>query len=214
MKEQKAAALRFKNASMDYAILAREVDTNRQLYDNVLQRMKETGVAAELRSSNVLVVDKAMPQRRPSSPKITQSLLLAALLGLMGGVGVVFLREHLDDTLKSLEEAERYLRLPTLGLVPDLLKLDWGRHVLRTVPYLHAQIRFAFDATEKTHATVSSHSLLVMMEATAHCARQSYCPALKTAANTPFTSAIRGEGKTTTTVNTAIVLAQTGRGSS
>ena len=211
MKEQKAAALRFKNASMDYTILAREVDTNRQLYDNVLQRMKETGVAAELRSSNVLVVDKATPQRRPSSPKIMQSLLLAALLGLMGGVGVIFLREQLVDTLKSLEEAERYLRLPTLCLVPDLLKLDWGRHAPRTFPYMPAQIPIAFGATKETPATVSSHSLLVVMETY----RTLRTAILLSRTEKPpqtllFTSAVHGEGKTVTTVNTAIVLAQMG----
>ena len=268
LKEQKAAALRFKNASMDYAILAREVDTNRQLYDNVLQRMKETGVAAELRSSNVLVVDKATPPRHPSSPKITQSLLLAALLGLMGGVGVIFLREQLDDTLKSPEEAERYLRLPTLGLVPDLLRLDWGRHAPRTFPYMPTQIPIASSTMKKTRATVSSHSFptsirqgverhtqangeaqtfleeklgkrkarvdqaevafnrysqtndvtslndkanLVVMEAY----RTLRTAILLSRAEKPpqtllFTSAMHGEGKTVTTVNTAIVLAQMG----
>jgi capsular exopolysaccharide synthesis family protein len=210
MKEQKTAALRFKNASVDYAILAREVDTNRQLYDNVLQRMKETGVAAELRSSNVLVVDKATPQRRPSSPKIAQNLLLAALLGLMGGVGVIFLREQLDDTLKSLEEAERYLRLPTLCLVPDLLKLDWGRHAPRTFPYMPAQMPIAFGATEETPATVSSYPLLVMEAYRTLRTAIFLSRAEKPPRTLLFTSAIHGEGKTVTTVNTAIVLAQMG----
>ena len=261
MKEQKAAALRFKNAAVDYAILEREVNTNRQLYDNVLQRMKETGVAAELRSSNVLVVDEATPPRRPSSPKITQSLILAALLGLIGGVGVIFLREHLDHTLKSLEEAERYLRLPTLGLVPNLPRLEWGRHAPRTLPYMTAHIPTAFSATEENHATVSSHShwkpvtdVSVARRQTEEAqallegklggqkarfgpseggtqpvppietmsnlmAMEAYCT-LRTAillsrAEKPpqtllFTSAMHGEGKTVTTVNTAIVLAQMG----
>jgi capsular exopolysaccharide synthesis family protein len=261
MKEQKAAALRFKNAAVEYAILEREVDTNRQLYDNVLQRMKETGVAAELRSSNVLVVDTATPPRRPASPKITQSLALAALLGLMGGVGVIFLREQLDHTLKSLEEAERYLRLPTLGLVPNLLSLDRERHVPQLLPYMTAQMPTAFSATEEKHTTVSPHELptyirhgrerrtqangeaqpwregklggrkarfgpsgaarnwyhqmknehLMVMEAY----RTLRTAILLSRAEKPpqtllFTSAMHGEGKTVTTVNTAIVLAQMG----
>jgi capsular exopolysaccharide synthesis family protein len=261
MKEQKAAALRFKNAAVDYAILEREADTNRQLYDNVLQRMKETGVAAELRSSNVLVVDTATPPRRPASPKITQSLALAALLGLMGGVGVIFLREQLDHTLKSLEEAERYLRLPTLGLVPNLLSLDRERHVPRTLPYMTAQMPTAFSATEENHATVSSYEFPTSIRQgrerrtqangeaqtlrkgelggrkprldQSEVARNRYRQlknenmmvmeayrTLRTAillsrAEKPpqtllFTSAMHGEGKTVTTVNTAIVLAQMG----
>jgi uncharacterized protein involved in exopolysaccharide biosynthesis len=60
--------------------------TNRQLYDSVLQRMKETGVAAELRASNVSVIDKAEPAHTPSKPKKLQSLLLSALVALTGGV--------------------------------------------------------------------------------------------------------------------------------
>jgi uncharacterized protein involved in exopolysaccharide biosynthesis len=152
VNKQKAAALQFKNDAVDYAILEREVNTNRQLYDNVLQRMKETGVAAELRSSNVLVIDEAMPPRRPSSPNIPQSLILAALLGLVGGVGVIFLRERLDKTLKSLDEAERYLRLPTLGLVPNLPRLGWGRHAPQTLPSLTAHMPTARSATKEKHA--------------------------------------------------------------
>ena len=255
MKEQKDAALRFKNAAVDYAILEREVNTNRQLYDNVLQRMKETGVAAELRSSNVLVVDEATPPRRPSSPKIPQSLILAALLGLLGGVGVIFLREHLDHTLKSLEEAERYLRLPTLGLIPNLPRLEGGRHAPRTLPSMTAPIPTAFSATEENHAlpmetrhgrerrTQANAEAQAFLEGKlgGHKARfgpsrvarnryrqlkhenlmamEAYCT-LRTAillsrAEKPpqtllFTSAMHGEGKTVTTVNTAIVLAQMG----
>ena len=255
MQAQKAAALRFKNAAVDYAILEREVNTNRQLYDNVLQRMKETGVAAELRSSNVLVVDEAKPPRRPSSPKIPQSLILGALVGLLGGVGVIFLREHLDHTLKSLEEAERYLRLPTLGLVPNLPGLEGGRHAPRTLPSITAPIPAAFSATEENHALPvetrhgREHRTQANAEAQAFLegklggqkarfgpsrvarnryrqlkhknlmAMEAYCT-LRTAillsrAEKPpqtllFTSAMHGEGKTVTTINTAIVLAQMG----
>jgi polysaccharide biosynthesis transport protein len=66
MEAQKLAALQMKDASVDHAILAREVDTNRQLYDSVLQRMKEAGVAAELRASHVSIIDQAKPPGTPS----------------------------------------------------------------------------------------------------------------------------------------------------
>jgi len=211
MAEQKAAALRFKDVSVAYAILAREVDTNHQLYDSVLQRMKETGVAAELRASNVLIIDKAAPPRIPSSPKIKQSLLLAALLGLMGGVGMAFLREYLDDTVKSPEEVQRYLRLPNLGLVPDFLSLDWRRYASQTFPYTTSQIPSALPAVDEARLTLSYHPLFVVTEAY----RTLRTAILLSRAEKPpqtllFTSAMHGEGKTATVVNTAIVLAQTG----
>jgi succinoglycan biosynthesis transport protein ExoP len=209
MKEQKAAALRFKNVSVDYAILAREVDTNRQLYDSVLQRMKETGVAAELRASNVSIIDQAVPPRFPSKPKVKQSLCLGMLLGLMGGIGLAFLREHLDNSLKSPEEAERYLRLPNLGLVPDFLSLDWRRCAPQRFPYMTSQIPSLLPAVEEPPLALSYHPLFVVTEAY----RTLRTAIILSRAEKPpqtllFTSAMHGEGKTTTVVNTAIVIAQ------
>lgn len=101
MEEQKAETLRLKDASVQYAILDREADTNRQLYDSVLQRMKEIGVAAAVQASNVSVVDAATVPRFPSSPQKKRAVLLAALAGLLGGVGLVLARSHLDNTLKG-----------------------------------------------------------------------------------------------------------------
>src|SRR5262249_9081390 len=69
MEEQKAATLQLKDASAEYAVLARDADTNRQLYDSVIQRIKEMGVATELRTSNVSVIDKADPPQAPAKPK-------------------------------------------------------------------------------------------------------------------------------------------------
>jgi polysaccharide biosynthesis transport protein len=189
---------------VEYVVLAREVDTNRQLYDSVLQRMKETGVSAELRTSNVFVIDEAEQPRAPSSPKIMQSLRLAALLGLIGGVGVAFLREHLNNTLKTPQEVERYLRLPNLSIVPDFVSLNWRR-------YAAPQIPSHLPAGGENGLGLSHHPLFVVTEA--------YCT-LRTAillsrAEEPpktilFTSATHSEGKTATVINTAIVFAQLG----
>jgi succinoglycan biosynthesis transport protein ExoP len=211
MEEQKAAALKLKDASVEYAILTREVDTNRQLYDNVLQRMKETGVAAELRASNVSIIDKAEPPRTPSKPKMAQSLLLGALLGLIGGVGFAFLREYLDNTLKTPEEAERYLALPNLGVVPDFLSLNWRRHTPQRFPRTTSQIPSWLPPGKEQGLALSYHPLLVVTEAY----RTLRTAILLSRAEEPpqtilFTSATHGEGKTSTVINTAIVFAQMG----
>ena len=77
------------------------------------------GVAAELRTSNIFIVDEAQPPLEPSRPKITLNLLLGVLMGAMGGVALAFFFEYLDKTVSRPEDIERYVHLPTLGIVPD-----------------------------------------------------------------------------------------------
>jgi len=123
MDKQKSNALALKDASVEYAILAREADTNNQLYNSVLGRIKEIGVAAEIRTSNVSIIDRAEVPQQPSWPKKMRNLLLGAVVGLMGGLGLALVLEYLDNTLKTPEEVERYLRLPNLAVVPDFFSL-------------------------------------------------------------------------------------------
>jgi len=118
LAEQRGLALGLKDDSVQYAILQREVDTNRQLYDSVLQRLKEMGISTAVRVSNVSIIDRADPPTSPSSPRKTQSLLMAMVLGLAGGFAVALVLEYFDDTLKNPQHAERYLNLPSLGVVP------------------------------------------------------------------------------------------------
>jgi polysaccharide biosynthesis transport protein len=209
MEQQKVATLRLKDASVDYAILAREVDTNRQLYDSTLQRMKEMGVAAELRASNVSVIDKAEVPRRPSNPKVKQTILLGMFLGLVGGVGVACLREYLDHTLKSAEEVERYLGLPNLAVIPDFLTLSRRGQRLWTFPSVRRQLLGASPA--ERDLTLADRAFSAMREAYGN-----LCTAilLSRAEEGPqvvlFTSAMHGEGKTTAVMNTALRMARMG----
>ena len=118
-EEQKKAALNLKDSAVQYAMLAHDVETNKQLYAGVLQRSKEIGVAAEVRSSNIYLMGKAEPPLGPSYPDSNGILMRGLLLGLLAGVGLAFLLDQLDNTIKSPEEAERFIHLPTLGVVPD-----------------------------------------------------------------------------------------------
>jgi succinoglycan biosynthesis transport protein ExoP len=211
MAAQKAEALRLKDASVEYAILAREVETNGQLYDSVLQRMKETGVAAQLRASNVFVIDQATPPRYPSKPQKKKSLLLSALLGLMGGIGLALVVEYLDNTLKSPQEVEHYLRLPNLGSVPDLLSLGRRRPAPQKFPHTTLQIPSTLYAGKEGGLVPAPHPLRVVTEAF----RTLRAAILLSRAEKPpqtilFTSAMHSEGKTATVVNTAMVFAQMG----
>ena len=110
--------------SIDYNILRREVDTNRQLYDSLLQRYKEVGVAAGagVGTNNISIVDRAIVPTGRFKPNLPLNLAIGLLLGLMLGMLIAFVLEFLDDTLKGPEDVEAHLRLAVLGIIPHLRK--------------------------------------------------------------------------------------------
>jgi succinoglycan biosynthesis transport protein ExoP len=124
LDQLRTQALDVDNRSIDYNILRREVDTNRQLYDGLLQRYKEIGVAAGagVGSNNISVVDRAIAPTGRFKPNLPLNLAIGVMLGLMLGVLLAFVLEFLDDTLKSPEDIEQHLRLAVLGIVPHLKK--------------------------------------------------------------------------------------------
>src|SRR5262249_28512036 len=208
MEEQKAAALSLKDASVEYAILAREVDTNRQLYDSVLQRMKEMSVAAELHVSNVSVIDPAKPPVRPAWPRPLIWLSWGAFVGLAGGVALASFLECLDNALKTPEEVVSYLRLPSLGVVPDFFSLNRHSPIPRKLP--HATLETPTAPSPGQELVLSHHPFSVVAEAY----RTFRTSVLLSRAEAPpktilFTSGRRGEGKTVTAVNSAIIFSQT-----
>lgn len=115
-------ALDVDGRSIEYNILKREVDTNRQLYDGLLQRYKEVGVAGDVRSNNISIIDRAEVPTWRFKPSLTRNLAIGLLVGLMLGVLVAFVLEFLDDTLKTPEDIEQRLKLAVLGIIPRLVK--------------------------------------------------------------------------------------------
>ena len=112
-------ALDVDERSIQYNILKREADTNRQLYDGLLQRYKEIGVAGDVRANNVSIIDRAVAASR-IKPNPFMNLIMGLMLGVMLGVLLAFVLEFLDDTLKSPADIEQKLRLAVLGVVPKL----------------------------------------------------------------------------------------------
>jgi succinoglycan biosynthesis transport protein ExoP len=209
VEQQKAAALGLKDAAVDYAILAREVDTNRQLYDSVLSRFKEMEVTAALRASNVSVIDQAVSPVKPVRPRKVLSLLLSAVLGLTGGVGLAFVVEHFNNTLRTSQEVERYLRLPNLGIIPDFVSSARRRSPSSHPASPDAQRR---DDSAAPAAFVLAHDPFSITTEAYRMLRTTLlvAPAETSPKTLLFTSGMHGEGKTVTAVNTAAVLAQMG----
>ena len=115
----KAGLLDLRRRSIQYNIFQRDVDTNRQLYDGLLQRYKEIGVAGGVGSNNVSIVDPAITPEKPSSPRLLLNMLLASVIGMLVGAAVAYILEKSDEALQDPGGFERAVGLPLLGVVPQ-----------------------------------------------------------------------------------------------
>ncbi len=120
VNELKASFLDNRRRSIQYNIYQQEVDTNRALYDGLLQRYKEIGIAGGVGVNNISVVDAADIPQKPSSPRLLLNLAIALLAGLGLGAALAFALEQLDDTIADPGQIEQRLGLPLLGSVPKL----------------------------------------------------------------------------------------------
>jgi succinoglycan biosynthesis transport protein ExoP len=202
LDEQKGVVNDIAERTIQYNILKREVDTNEQLYEGLLQRLKEAQVSAGLKASNIRIVDAAEVPKSPVKPRVPLDLALGAILGLGLGVGLAFFQEYLDKTLKSPDEVERLVRLPSLGLLPSFSLNGAGKGVeAKNVSVVHRGRRPIAPAIQ----TDSS-----IMEAF----RSIRTSILLSASPVPkillVTSAFPSEGKTSVTVNLGATLASLG----
>ncbi len=115
---QKSRVIDLQNDLVHHHILKRDLQTNQALYEGLLARMKEASVASTMVPSNVSVINPAEAPYEPWLPKPLLFMVLAVVLGTMGGVGTAFFVEYLDRSIKSTEELEKVCRIPVLGMVP------------------------------------------------------------------------------------------------
>src|SRR5688572_32146898 len=101
--------------AIEYSVLQRDVDSNKQVYDLLLQRAKETGVSGELKTSNIRVVDAAEQPRKPISPRTALNEILALFVGTLLACGLVFFFEYMDSRIKTPDEIRAHLGLAHLG---------------------------------------------------------------------------------------------------
>jgi polysaccharide biosynthesis transport protein len=204
--------------AVQYNILKREVDTNKQLYEGLLQRLKEASVSASLKASNIRIVDSAEPPTKPVKPTIPLNLGVAAILGLGLGMCAAFVQERLDDTLKGTDDVERLLGLSTLGLIPAVPQLNGNHHgvskLLKHTKALSGKENgngLKVDAAwDRIDAEGTQHAPLI------EAFRSLRTSILLSTADHPPSSLLvsstqPGEGKTTIASNLAITLAQVGQ---
>lgn len=204
-ERQKQEANKLNESAIEYSVLKRDAESNRELYDNLQQRLKEASVSAGLRSSNIRVVDVARTPTAPITPNVFRNMILGLLLGMAGGLALAFALESLDRTVRNMEEVSLISALPALGVIPLQLSSNGSfRKRLEGVsiagekpegPALITYVRPKSEAAEAYRALRTS--------------------ILLSSFGTPpkvvlVTSASPQEGKTTISANSAVVLAQRG----
>jgi succinoglycan biosynthesis transport protein ExoP len=212
MEAQRRAAMDLRANAVEASILEGEVEANRRLYDNILKRTKETGLARVGPTSNIRVVDRADLPIRPDDTKATRTLLLSVVVGLFGGVGMAFLRHYADNTLKTPADIGRFIHLPTLGMVPDSTRLE--KQMVNLAYILKGSLtRNSMKGLtgETAGLVIANHPLSVIRESyQAICTALRFCLPERPPRTILITSSQPQEGKTATAVNIAITLARGG----
>ena len=206
LDQQKTEVNQMSERMVQYSILKREAETNKALYDGLLTKLKEAGISAGLRSSNIRIVDPAMVPTYPARPAKTRNIILSFLVGLVGGIGLALLREYMDNTVKSPDDIETLAHLPSLAVVPAFTESNGDRSRVKLLKGAST------NGHEKRIELVAQHLPKSQMSEAFRALRTALL--LSQADHPPqvilVTSALPREGKTTAAANLAVTLAQLG----
>jgi len=203
LEKQKQEANKLNESAIQYSILKRDLESYRTLYEGLMEKMKEAGVSAGLKSNNFRIVDVARVPVSPIEPNIPRNLVFGLMLGLTSGVGLAFLLEGLDNTVRTTEQAQLISGLPPLGMIPmgsrtareganaKRLVIATSKEAVELITQVRPQSQMAESyralRTSLLLSNLGSPPKVIMI-----------------------TSALPQEGKTTTSINCAVVLAQKG----
>jgi capsular exopolysaccharide synthesis family protein len=185
LEKTKLEAAELNEKNIEHGILKREIETNRNLYDALLTRIKEQSITDQAQTVNIWIVEEAKSPKFPSNQRNKQKMILGLLIGLFGGIGLAFFLEYLDQTVKSPDDIEKRFGLSVLGVVP-LLKS--GKLSLEKMSIDEPSFPFS-----ESYRTIRTAILLSTPETAPK--------------NLLITSASPKEGKTVTAINLAITLA-------
>ena len=173
-----------------YTILKREVDSNRDIYETLVKRAKETGVSEQLEATNIRVVDPAEVPDGPIRPNKKNNIILACLVGLMLGVSTAFFIEYIDNTVKDPDDVTNYIGLPFLGYVPSARKEARTEDEIDLIVY------------QKPHSVISEAYRSIRTSIL-------FAFAGKPSKTILMTSSSPQEGKTSASINLGITMANT-----
>lgn len=207
--QQRAETLQQNEGAITAKMYQQEIDTNRRMLDNLLQSQQGVEISATgLLKPSVRITKAASIPRAPVGPKRGQNILLAALLALICGLGLVLFLDYINNKIESVEDIDRYLRLPALGVIPVLQgngkarRLISGKANKELAPAGAGNAQVILTQVEANSSIAESYRQLrtaLLLSSAGHAPRTLL-----------ITSSQPAEGKTTTSVNTAISLAQTG----
>jgi capsular exopolysaccharide synthesis family protein len=194
LERQKQESLELNKKAIEYGVLKREAEGARELYDLLIKRFKETSVTEEIDTGNIRIIDSAESAFKVS-PNTRRNFKLALVIGLMIGLGLSFLFEYIDNTIKIPDEVEKYFKVPLLGVVLDhpakghregdsntkaeLITLEDPKSAV-SESYRGIRTRILFSSPER-----QPKSILMV-------------------------SALEAEGKTISSANLAVIMARTG----
>lgn len=188
LEATKREALNLNEKFLQYEVLKRGLETNKQLYDAIMRKIKEQDITKQLQTVNVWVLEKAVLPGAPFKPQKTRGVMAGLLFGLLSGLAMAFFAEYLDNTIKTPEDTEHKLGVPVLGMVSLVRKPESVERALRDNPSSVLAEEFK---SLRTSILLSS--------------------AEKPPKNILITSIWPGEGKTATAINLALTVAQSER---
>jgi capsular exopolysaccharide synthesis family protein len=199
---QKGEAYKLNEDAIQYAILRRDVESSRDLYEGLLKKLKEAGILAGLKSSNINIVDQASVPVEPVEPNIPLNMALGLMGGLLGGIALAFIVENVDNSVRTPQDIETYCSLPSLGVIPTVVLNGKNGHKLIATAG-HKQPILPVTMEQRNSGIAEAFRAL----------RTSL---LLSSPGAPpqvilVTSAMMQEGKSFTALNLAVVLAQTGQ---
>ena len=196
LDERETEAFKSQDALVQYGILSRRFESSRDLYEGLTKRLREASIQAGLQSSEIDIVDPALIPIIPTGPRRSIIVFLSMIFGILGGVGLAFLLESLDTSLRSIAEIEAVMELPSLAVIP------------------RARRNLAQKAGETTPAYMRNIDVISQPKSQFSEAFRSLRTSLllSTVGSPPrvilVTSSIPSEGKTTVATNVAAALSQ------
>jgi len=222
----------FTKERVRYAMLQREALINEDMYQALLKKLRETDVTKSIAPISVRILEHARIPASPIKPNKRLNIIISLILGVVVGTGLAFFREYLDTTLKTTEDIQKYLDLSILGVIPSMdtiVKHDHGgkntkkksigykEHIKKYVSRILKDQKKKLTSNEKTSEQLKRISIESELKSPISESYRALRTNLqfaclnKSVKTIMLTSSTRGEGKTTSSINLAIIIAQTGK---